>query len=852
LHSSRLRFRLALPALVTAPVLVLSLTGSAVASTHGSHQVSRHKGGHATAYDGGPSRAGDDGGNLADRAEQYTAERTAPGNHVSAAALLAARTQAAAMPIRGGHWKEQTDSAYNAEPAGFNDPIWSNAGAGFGIVGGRTTALARDGHQLYAATAGGGVWVSRDRGGKWTPLSDDQPSLSTGALTVNPADHALWIGTGEANTNQDSYLGVGVYRQPTNGSGKPKGAPTRVGGSALVDHQVYRLLVDGSSVFVATNKGLYRTSANGTGTWKRVLAPTTTTTPATAPYVNHITDVAVQPGTRGRSLVAVNGYRGGSADNGIYASTDGGATWKLVKPTGALDGSDIGRTTLAYAGDKRLYALMESPAFLASGTDGTFGDDKKTPTATNLKGFYVSSSGNPAGPWTKLADSTKLQKSGSAIRSDNSPGYNVGVQSWYNQALAVDPANSNTVFLSLEEVFKTSDGGKSFTTASPYWDYGLACGTTCPKTTHPDQHALLLTDDHQVVIGNDGGVYSRPEAANGYGGWTDLNATLHNLQFYDASAGASGKRLAFWGGLQDNGTAFVPAKGQSYAPAGGDGFNVIVDPANAARAVGEYTNLAAYRTTDGGHTFTTMSPSCVGQGIYLPKTRSDCDPNARFQAPLAADTTNPNHWVAGGQYVWDTTKGWDTTCDLTNCDWKPVFNQGAGNATTAVNSARGTTYAAWVGGSGNPSAAFTRGISTNYGGTWHQLNVSSLPNRYIAGVTVDPKNGGHAFAIMNGYSRRWIDGAGTGIVFETRDGGAHWKDLSGNLPDAPGDALVMHNGLLVLATDIGVFAADASRQTAWSRLGRDLPHASTNNLTLAPNGAIVAATHGRGIWTLTP
>ena len=104
---------------------------------------------------------------------------------------------------------------------------------------------------------------------------------------------------------------------------------------------------------------------------------------------------------------------------------------------------------------------------------------------------------------------------------------------------------------------------------------------------------------------------------------------------------------------------------------------------------------------------------------------------------------------------------------------------------------------------------------------------------------------------MNGYSRRWIDGAGTGVLFETTDGGVSWHDLSGNLPDAPGDALVVKNGLLVLATDIGVFAADVARPTVWSRLGSGLPNAPTNNLTLAPNGAVVAATHGRGIWTFT-
>ena len=195
----------------------------------------------------------------------------------------------------------------------------------------------------------------------------------------------------------------------------------------------------------------------------------------------------------------------------------------------------------------------------------------------------------------------------------------------------------------------------------------------------------------------------------------------------------------------------MPAHGPSYDPASGDGFNVIVDPANAQRAVGEYTDLTAYKTSDGGHSFTTISPSCVGQSIGYGVTRADCDPSARFQAPLAADTTNPNHWVAGGRYVWDTTKGWDTTCDprTTTCDWKQVFDLGDSNATTAISSGNGVTYAAWVSG-GNPSPSFDRGIATNYGGTWHQLTVSSLPNRYIAGVTVDPANGAHAYTVVNG------------------------------------------------------------------------------------------------------
>ena len=826
------------PVILAVPLFCVSAAGDASASPGGG----RHHG-HQLGYDGGPARGGDDdGGSIADQAEEYSMARTAPGTSVSAGALVAARAQAAAMPASAGKWTEQTRAAFDEQPAGFTDPFWSNNGAGFGIASGRVTALAQEGKQLYAATAGGGVWSTNNGGGKWTPLSDDQPSLSTGALAVNPADHSVWIGTGEANTNADSYLGTGVYRQQTNGHGGPHGAMTLVGGTALQDHQVYRLLVVGGTVFAATNRGLYRTSADGTGSWSLVLQPTAG---STSPYDNHITDVAVRPGTNGQSMVAVNGWRGGSPDNAIYASSNGGTTWTKVTPTGAVDPTDIGRTTLAYATDGRLYALMESPAYLAAGQD-------PGGSATNLKGFFVSTSGTAAGPWTLLADSTKLQASGSAITKANTPGYNVGVQSWYNQTLAVDPSDSNTVFLGLEEVFKTTDGGSTFTTASPYWDYGLSCGTTCPKTTHPDQHALAIADGN-VIEGNDGGVYSRPESVTGYGSWTSLNATLHTLQFYDASAGLAGKnKVTFWGGLQDNGQAVVPSNGDSYNPASGDGFYVVVDPANAQRAAMEYTNGTTYLTTDGGHSFTSMSPTCVGQDTVYGASRDDCDPNARFATPFAADTTNANHWVLGGRYVWETAKGYDTRCTLTACDWQQVFDLGAANATTAVASAAEVTYAAWVAGSGNPSATFNRGIATNYGGTWHQLNVSALPNRYIAGVTVDQANGAHAYAVMNGYSRRWIDGAGNGIVFETTDGGATWRDLSGNLPDAPGDALVVTGGRLILGTDVGVFAASLSAPTSWSRLGRDLPNAPVNNLTLAPTGDVVAATHGRGIWTFTP
>jgi hypothetical protein len=361
-----------------------------------------------------------------------------------------------------------------------------------------------------------------------------------------------------------------------------------------------------------------------------------------------------------------------------------------------------------------------------------------------------------------------------------------------------------------------------------------------------------------VVIGNDGGVYSRSMSATGNTAWTDLNSSLRNLQYYDARAGnLPTGGTGIWGGLQDNGTSlFDPNQAQMVEPAGGDGGNVIVDPTNADRMVGEYVDLTMYSTTDGGHSFNSfVSPSCAGQATIGLKPRGDCDPAARFIAPMTTDQNNIDDWVVGGQYVWTSNKGWNTKCGPQGCNWTKAFNTGAGHVVTALSAANGTVYAAWVTGSGNPSSSFAVGIATNVHGGWRQLSMSGLPNRFIAGITVDKNNTNHAIVVFNGYSRRWIPGGGVGHVFETFDGGNTWTNISGNLPDAPGDAVALVGNRLVLATDVGTFTAldGGGASTSWSRLGTGLPNASVNDVTVGPDGGTVyAATHGRGVWSLKP
>jgi hypothetical protein len=298
---------------------------------------------------------------------------------------------------------------------------------------------------------------------------------------------------------------------------------------------------------------------------------------------------------------------------------------------------------------------------------------------------------------------------------------------------------------------------------------------------------------------------------------------------------------------------------------GGDGGYTLVDPTDSQNVITEYVALTMLKSTDGGANWTFINPA---------------DPHPRFIAPIAMDRTNANHLVAGGAFVWNSDSGIAGTTIRTGTatDWQSIFD--VRSATGATLSAQvsaldavtinGVEYvaAAWCGpcnvrfGSGT---GFRSGIVmlNNSGGAWQVTSQvctgtsatcagSGLPKRYIGGVKVDTADPTHAYLTLSGYSRHWMigpDDPGAGHVFETTTGGDAWSDISGNLPDAPMNDVVSVRGNLVVASDIGVFTS-ADNGTTWRKLGTNLPNVTVTQLTLDPNNVLVAATHGRGIWTI--
>ncbi|MGV4925927.1 glycosyl hydrolase [Streptomyces sp. BHT-5-2] len=819
-----------------------------------------------TALKPGARPGGDDDGsdeteNSAEATAQFTEARTAPGV-VAPGAYGAAWQQLRSMGHTAGDWGHVTKKVYDSDDPRYRD-VNSNSSGGAGHVTGRITGIAADDQgYVYAGGANGGVFRSRTGNGHWQPIADKLPSLSTGTLALDHA-HQLWYATGESNTGATAFVGTGVYvlKDPRHGTFQPGG---RVGGAELESTVIHALRFAGDTVWAATSRGVWSHSATElSGPWKLEFAPNPAYLPGgskasdpAAPYKNIANDIAVDPKDPSKVLLAV-GWRGGDSYNGLYAKRNDG--WQRVAGLGDLpsDSTDVGNMTFAAAADgSRLYAIDQSPTQTTANPD------------SGLKGVYVAKSGSPFGPWTQIADYQKLRGSGSALQT---AGYMPGVQSWYNQFLQVDPADPDHVYLGLEEVFETKNGGTSWTVPGPYWNFPFPCWSIdpskrtgdCSPTTHSDQHAVAVGSYHGrswIYVGNDGGIYRRPlKGAVDSGGhakdWQSLaDGTIDTLQYYSVGVGRDRTYggVTVTGGLQDNGQSILRGRDRVMgSDFGGDGADTITDPANGCNTAQEYVYLDMWVTQDCGVNNGAWStdPTKATEYEIAPPDKDLAGKGARFIAPLAADAKDPDTWIAGGRHVWVQTKGYAIR---SGSEWKSAYDLGDGHLATAVAASGGRVYVGWCGPC--DSQGFTRGIAVgNADGTgWHQLDLpvsGAIPNRYLSGFEVDPADADHVYLAVNGFSRKWTEGPGAGVghVFESKDGGDHWTDISANLPDVPANTVkLLPNGGLTLGTDLAVFYR-APGAGQWQVLGRGLPTTAVMELRLGPDDELYAATHGRGI-----
>jgi photosystem II stability/assembly factor-like uncharacterized protein len=138
------------------------------------------------------------------------------------------------------------------------------------------------------------------------------------------------------------------------------------------------------------------------------------------------------------------------------------------------------------------------------------------------------------------------------------------------------------------------------------------------------------------------------------------------------------------------------------------------------------------------------------------------------------------------------------------------------------------------------------------GATWKQLLDPQFPeNRWVTRATVDPENPDRAWLTFSGWRN---ESSAIPHVFTTEDGGATWRDISSNLPQAPVQDVIRHpvkKNVLYVATDMGVFTSP-SNGDKWFRVGDNLPLVPIMDIHFQEESStLTAATFGRSIYQAT-
>ena len=447
-------------------------------------------------------------------------------------------------------------------------------------MGGRTVALAGVNDQpniVYAGTASGGVWKTTNSGTSWTPIFDNQSSVSVGDVAVcqtNP--DIVWVGTGEHNPRNSVAWGDGVYKSVNGGK-----TWQHMGLSDT--HSIGRIVIDPKQpdiVYVAAmghtwspnkERGIYKTTDGGK-TWEQCKYWDENT---------GVIELKMDP-TDSSILYAAawqvrrDAFSAGEPINvfgphaGLYKTTDGGKNWE--KLTNGLPTGQVGRCGIdIYRKDPNvIYAIVNAKG-KGGGKGGGGGGGGKGGKGGGGKGIGTEGAGDPnAGGTYRSDDKGKTWKN----LNTNTP------RPMYFSQIRVDPTDDKRVYVLGVQMYVSDDGGKTFETR---FTSGLGNPLNSP---HADHHAMWINpkNSSEIFEGDDGGIWHSKDKAATFQQFVSMPLG----QYYGISCDM---RKPYWvfGGCQDNGGFGTPSATTDPAGirtnlvvyiSGGDGFHTQNDPIN--------------------------------------------------------------------------------------------------------------------------------------------------------------------------------------------------------------------------------------------------------------------------------
>lgn len=667
---------------------------------------------------------------------------------------------------------------------------------------------------IYVGSASGGVWKSVDGGTTFKPIFDKQPSLSIGSVAIDPSNpQTVWVGTGESWVRNSVSVGTGIYRS------RDGGENWETLGLADTEH-ISRIIVhpkNSNTVYACAlghlwnaniERGVFKTTDGGK-TWSKLL------------YRNDSTgcaEMAMDPQDSSVLYAAMwdvrrepHNFRSGGPGSGLFKSTDAGATWHELRK--GLPEGDLGRIGIAVAAANhaRVYAVVE---------------------AKNHTALFKSDDAGES--WAEVNNS-----------------FNVSGRPFYFARLAADPKNADRVYKPGFFLTVSEDGGKSFSAA-------FSANEGPGDSVHGDLHALWIDPDNpeQMLLGTDGGVYQSLDRSSH---WRFLS-TLPVSQFYHVSADMADPYNVY-GGLQDNGTWMGPSR----ATGGianrhwrnidfGDGFWAFSDSADPDYAYAEYQGgmIARFRKS-------------TGEAKDIKPLPRASEPEFRFNwnAPIHLSANHPGTIYLGGQFLFrsrDHGESWDRISpDLTTNDPARQHQEMSGGLTIDNSDAEKfeTIYTIaespkngdviWVGtDDGNVQ------VTRDGGKHWTNVakNVSGLPSgTWVSTIEASHFDPATAYATFDGHAA----GDMKTYVYRTKDYGKTWTSLSTS--ELSGYAHVVredlvNTNLLFVGTEFGLFIS-IDGGAHWAQFKGGLPNVAVRDIVIHPRESdLILATHGRGIYIL--
>jgi hypothetical protein len=465
-------------------------------------------------------------------------------------------------------------------------------------------------------------------------------------------------------------------------------------------------------------------------------------------------------------------------------------------------------------------------------------------------------------------------------------------QAGYDLYLAAVPSQGDTVlFAGTFDIYKCS------LTAGCAWLNTTKNISGCRSAkVAPAQHALdaSFASLGLLYFGNDGGVWRTTDLVNeGVGScpaddvnhYQNLNSGLGSLAEVENIAEdvtSPQKMMASLGAL---GTAAPQGNSPVWQQVlDEEGNDAAIDPANpqnwyATSAFGLSINLC------------TAGSGCDEAGFGAPviaDAQVDGDGSAQvIPAPWILDPQNTANILLGTCRLWrgpGNGSGWSSASVLSpmldgdqgpvcngNAEIRSVAASGSGAASELIYAGMAGLYDG--GGAAIAGHLFSAPVPNNAVQlpAWTDLaqspvvNASSAANLFnpgsfdISSIFVDPHDptGQTVYVTVEGFSGNGINAA---QVYASTDGGAHWTNITSNLPNAPANSIVVDPNdanTVYVATDAGVWVTtdvtDCPSDNCWTGLGTSLPNAPAVQLATFNAGGtslLRVATYGRGIWQI--